>query len=311
MKVKLTRPIIILAIFIVLLLSLTAATSRRLQSATVSLLSPFWKRVGYQSDNSQLNALIVENQLLKNKLEQIQTLFAWEHEIQMKAVDTIRSTGLTLESIDDLDHNRQESYQLFELQVHSYPAHVIYRSPTTWNSTLWINIGQRDNRKLGRTVVSQHSPVVVGDALVGVVELVNEKKSRVRLLTDPEVTPSVRAFREIDDETVYLAKGELHGSANVIWRRRGTTLIGEGFNYDYDDEYGPSRDLRSEPPILKVGDLLVTTGMDGVFPKGFKVATVSKIQTLREGDYYYEIEALPVVDDLEEIRAVTVLPSLK
>ncbi len=34
--------------------------------------------------------------------------------------------------------------------------------------------------------------------------------------------------------------------------------------------------------------------MDGVFPEGLKVARVTKIQALREGDYCYEIEALPL-----------------
>jgi len=310
MKIKLTRPIIILAFIIVLLLSVTAVTTHKLQSGAVSLLSPFWKKMGYGSNDSQVHSLEVEVQLLKNQLDEIRALYAWEHEIQLKAIETMKETGVTLESLDDLDRNQYESYQLFDLGVRSYPAKVIYRSPTTWNSTLWINVGERDNRKHGRTVVSKNSPVVVGDSLVGVVELVNENKSRVRLLTDPEVTPSVRAVREVDGETLYLAKGELHGSANVIWRRRGDILIGEGFNYDYEDDYGPARELHSEPPILKVGDLLVTTGMDGVFPKGFRVATVSKIQMLREGDYYYEIEAVPTVKNLEEITVVTVLPEL-
>jgi len=237
-------------------------------------------------------------------LEVIRAMYAWEHQIQLKAVDMMTTDGLTLESLDDLNRNHQEAYQLFDLQVRSYPAQVIYRSPTTWNSTLWINVGEADNRKLDRLVVGVNSPVVVGDSIVGVVELVNEKRSRVRLISDPELSPSVRAVR--DD--LYLAKGELHGSANVIWRARGDTLIGEGFNYDYADEYGPARDLRSDPPILQIGDLLVTTGMDGVFPKGLKVATVSKIQMLREGDYYYEIEAVPTVENLEEVATVTVLP---
>jgi len=301
---KLKRPILLITLSLVVLLSIAATTTFKLQNVAVGMFSPFWNKMGFQSDETALHQLQIENQLLKNRLEEIRAMYAWEHQIQLKAVDMMTTDGLTLESLDDLNRNHQEAYQLFDLQVRSYPAQVIYRSPTTWNSTLWINVGEADNRKLDRLVVGVNSPVVVGDSIVGVVELVNEKRSRVRLISDPELSPSVRAVR--DD--LYLAKGELHGSANVIWRARGDTLIGEGFNYDYADEYGPARDLRSDPPILQIGDLLVTTGMDGVFPKGLKVATVSKIQMLREGDYYYEIEAVPTVENLEEVATVTVLP---
>jgi len=310
MKIKLTRQKILLALAVVLLISASAATSSRMQSLAVSFFAPVWSKTGPSKGDFRLSALEAENQLLKNKLDEVRSLYLWEHEILGKAVACIKERGLTLDSYDDLQQNLKESYQLFDLKVRSYPARVIARSPVTWNSTIWIDLGKRNNQALGREVISKNSPVVVGDSLVGVVEYVGNKHSRVRLITDPEVTPSVRALREEGQETLYLAKGELHGSANVIWRRRGRILVGEGFNYDYEDEYGPARDLRSDPPILKVGDLLVTTGMDGVFAKGFKVATVSKIQMLREGDYTYEIEAVPTLKNLDEIATVTVLPAI-
>ena len=60
--------------------------------------------------------------------------------------------------------------------------------------------------------------------------------------------------------------------------------------------------------MLKVNDLLVTTGMDGVFPEGLHVATVTKIRPLKEGDYYYQLEAIPTAGNLEEISIVSILP---
>src|SRR5690606_8743507 len=96
-------------------------------------------------------------------------------------------------------------------------------------------------------------------------------------------------------------------------------LEGEGFNYDFEDEYGPARDLRSgasidpekkmDPtPLLMVGDQLITSGMDGLFPEGLKVAEVTRIHMLREGDYYYDIEAKPACENIEELRLLFVLP---
>ncbi|HSW86824.1 MAG TPA: rod shape-determining protein MreC [Rhabdochlamydiaceae bacterium] len=120
----------------------------------------------------------------------------------------------------------------------------------------------------------------------------------------------------------YLAKGELYGSGSSLWRSRSQVLRGTGFNYDFSDEEGPARDPRSgesmdsltklEPiPILKEGDLLVTTGMDGVFPPGFHVAVVTKIGRLREGGASYELEAKACAGNLEELKHVFVLPPLE
>ena len=109
----------------------------------------------------------------------------------------------------------------------------------------------------------------------------------------------------------YLAKGELQGSGHPLWRARGQKLKGVGFNYDFADEEGPARDLRTGEVIsvatqkntqtlIQEGDLLVTTGWDGLFPEGLEVAIVSKVHCLREGasSYSLEADALAKLDDL-------------
>ena len=49
------------------------------------------------------------------------------------------------------------------------PSQVIYRDPSSWGSTLWINVGEVDNTLLGQGVISKNSPVISGLALVGAV----------------------------------------------------------------------------------------------------------------------------------------------
>ena len=124
----------------------------------------------------------------------------------------------------------------------------------------------------------------------------------------------------VDDETHLLAKGELQGQAEPLWRSPGQLLRGIGFNYDFKDEQGPARDLRTGAPIdpegeyttrqtlplIQVGDLLVTSGMDGIFPEGLKTARVHSITPLREGAYSYELLAKPI-EDLADLQAVFVL----
>ena len=120
----------------------------------------------------------------------------------------------------------------------------------------------------------------------------------------------------------YFAKGELYGSGTPLWRSRDQILKGVGFNYDFSDQEGLARDLRtgkvyhsssSQDPIdiLREGDLLITTGLDGVLPVGLRVAVVSKVAQLKEGASSYEIEAVSTAGNLDELTQVFVLPPLE
>jgi len=186
-------------------------------------------------------------------------------------------------------------------------AEVIYRQKANWNETLWISQGTGSVKKL--------SPVLQGDVLIGIIDYVGRNQSRVRLITDPKLSPSVRAKREVAGRAWLLAKGELEGMLDIQGRQSGTLFKGSGFNYDFPDSEGPARDLRtgalseggSEIPIIKTDDILVTTGLDGLFPKGLKVAKVTKVKPLKEGDFYYEIEAKSLMGNLNDLKWVTVI----
>jgi rod shape-determining protein MreC len=238
---------------------------------------------------------------------------------------------------------------LLQEQMLSLPAQVVYRDPSSWSSSLWINVGEKDNEAVHHPVIAKNSPVLSNGALVGVVDFVGRKQSRVRLITDSGLSPAVRAVRgasqnrelsqhlasfsqrleKRDDlfssseekeaflaslqalkskigtswEDGYLAKGELHGSSAPFWRARSPILKGIGFHFDSPDE------KTSFPvPILKEGDLLVTSGLDGVFPPGILVAIVSSIGTQK--GYAYEIKARPVASNLNDLQTLFILPSI-
>jgi rod shape-determining protein MreC len=257
----------------------------------------------------------------------------------------------------------QKMGYLASLEKISIPAQVIYRDPGSWSSSLWINAGEETNRVLKQNVIQKNSPVILGRALIGAIDYVGKKQSRMRLITDFALKPSVRAIRGLEQnlpllgniETIlrylnlkkdlpltdqertslfsllrqlkdmlqdekeewHLAKGILQGSGTPLWRRMSHTLKGIGFNYDFADVEGPARELSTGKPIsgdgiaipiLKLNDLLVTTGLDGVFPAGLRVAYVTKIFPLKEGSYTYEIEATSVVGNLDCLQTVFVIP---
>ena len=378
------KPYLFLFCLIISLLSLPQTATHRLRSFTVASLSPPWSLLssikmfllkalptssGHYA-SLETESLIQENELLR---EQIDTLREWI--VSDDRLDQLSHKLAQVKKQEEADpllktffqRRNQELITQLDLHLHSLPAKVIFRDPSAWNSHVWINVGTKQNQLLKREVVAKNSPVVIGTSLVGVVEVVEEKRSLVRLITDAELVPSVRAVRgreqnlflweRLDelasslqvredlfaseakkDELLhslgqlkealnrpspdqYLAKGELHGTSHPLWRGRSAILKGVGFNYDFADEEGPARDLRSGTPIgasfnteslplLRVGDLLITTGLDGIFPAGLSVATITRILPLREGGCTYELEAKATINNFDTLSHVTVLAPL-
>lgn len=328
---------------LLLIMSLSRSTTEQMRGKTIAWIAPYWDQLAKVSfffsrtsteallkdKNDEIARLELENRLLINELSHLQSLFNYQQEIQLQE---------------------------------SVAAHVLMRSFDTWNNFLWINVGSADNQNLFRPDIALNSPVVVGEAVVGLIDLVEKHQSRVRLITDPRLNPSVRAARgglqerHVDEQidlilnwirrkkvqllspkdklklselltqlkgslqptkkSYHLAKGELQGSTQPTGRSHKPLLKGTGFNYDFSDDKGEARDLRTGKPVsgseeelslLKVNDILVTTGMDGVFPEGLKVATVTKIELLKEGDFYYELEAKPIVNNFQELDLVFVI----
>lgn len=365
MRRRSTTPYLILVGTILLLLSLPKHVTESLRGSVVAFFSPVWEsftqfklftarkfdpQITFQEELSKSQ---LENELLKMELARFNEIFQSELKLQsyLKELETPAEGTMKL-----TQQRRKQLRELLKIELNAVPARVIYRAPSAWNSTLWINAGQDKG-------LETNSPVVVGDAIIGVIDYVGNRQSRVRLITDSGLTPSVRVVRgskqqdhlslqleELEDyllrhtelfqsqeqkkailsyldilqkqfkasvNTLQLAKGEIKGSGAPLWRSSGKMLQGVGFNYDFADDVGGVRDLRTgklendwndaEIALVEPQDLLVTTGMDGVFPPGFKVATVVKVFPLKEGDIAYQLTARPVAKNLDDLSIVYVL----
>ncbi len=372
------RSPVFLAFLLVLSLSLPEKISQKTRFFAISSIAPSWEVCHLIKEKTvrlltipsfygisdktllEMENLKRENQLLSLQVENLRQWLVSEDRIEdqilrLKAIDTAE---VPEEWGAFFARRRNQMARILKLQMKALPAKVVYREPCSWSSFLWIDLGERDNKALQEALVAKNSPVVIGNTLVGVIEEVGEYRSKVRLITDSKLVPSVRVirgesqnrllvsqiesllhalqtrpelfsseaearvvfsslqrvptfFKASDPADLYLAKGELFGSSLPLWRSRGQVLKGVGFNFDFSDEEGPARDLRTADPVLvKEGDLLVTSGLDGIFPPGLEVATVSSVACLREGGYFYEIEARSLIENLDELNTVFILPPI-
>jgi rod shape-determining protein MreC len=340
-------PYFLLIAVLGVLLLLPRSIKTRLQSFAGSIIS-----FSLPVNEDQLSVLYQENRTLKEELAKYKAEFS--HEKWMaRQIQYLKE--LKGREIDDpqwqafFARRAKRLTQRLEMHQKGLGAKVILREPNFWSSHLWVDAGIADG-------IEKNSPVVIGNHLIGVIDEVEEKRSKVRLITDIQLTPAVRAVRgeqggrylmELSDQLLeilrakrglfsspqsedliakaienlkinaargwgdhYLAKGEVCGSSFPLWRSRRPILKGKGFNYDFPDEEGAARDLRfsgSGVPLLLPGDHLVTSGLDGIFPEGLEVGIVTKVNLLREGDYSYDLEAIPAFSHFDEINEVWIL----
>ncbi len=341
-----------LGVVLFFLLNLSDAAMQNLRGVFI-FGSKLYAARGVSDEELELMQLRIENEALKSQITQVREWLKGEERIDtyLKRLTEWRDDkgfeGYYKRRIRDLT-------EMLALELHSIEAKVIFRDPAFWSSGIWINRGESENRRLGRRIIAKNSPVIVGDSLVGIVEEVEENRSYVRLITDSQLTPAVRAVRGLEAnnhlydlaqelteeielredlekkemvlttlkifkdhllegrETRYLAKGELRGSSYPVWRERSNVLKGIGFNYEFADEEGHPMRLheQSSKMILKKGDLLMTSGLDGIFPRGLSVAVVKKITPLKEGSFFYELEAAATCPTLSELSVVRICPPL-
>ena len=274
-------------------------------------MTTIWPSGGYNTPPhviKELEMIRLENYQLKAQVEQMRAELNLEKVIENQSNQLMQMT----ESDAYAQRRKAEIFRQLELYSHAITARVIFRESGSWKSSVWVNVGEETNKRLSTRLVEKNSPVVLGTTIVGLVDYVGKHRSRVRLVTDPSIAPSIRVVRG-EEKAIFLAKGELQGTRYPMWRSRGTHLKGVGFNYDFDDLEGPARNLRpgkDSIPIILPGDKVVTTGMDGLFPAGLLIGAVTKVHPLKEGGSSYEADILSPIENFESLVFLTVLPAI-
>jgi len=149
------------------------------------------------------------------------------------------------------------------------PASIVAKDPSPWYTAAMINRGDKDGIKAG-------FPVLVPDGLVGRVTAVSYEYAKVILITDPN--SSVDA---LVDRT--RARGIVTGEGGGMCR------------FDYV--------LRKSD--VRMGDMVITSGFGGIFPKGIPIGRVTSL-IRRNSGLFQQINVTPCVDldKLEEVMVV-------
>ncbi len=148
-------------------------------------------------------------------------------------------------------------------------AEVFARDPANWFYLLWINKGTDDGITRDMVAVTPLGPV-------GKVHRVFDTDASIILLTDVNSAVAVR----------------------LQSTRVGGILEGRG-------DGACSIKYVSKRTEVKIGERVVTSGLDGIFPEGLLVGHVSEIRK-EEGEMFQLIKVLPA-QDLNAIEEVVIL----
>jgi rod shape-determining protein MreC len=156
-----------------------------------------------------------------------------------------------------------------EMRVEARGARVIARDPLHWFRSLVIDRGRQDGVREGLAVLAP-------GGVVGRVVEVGRAASRVMLLTDND-----------------------SGIAAVVQRSRAEGIVQGGRDQGCRMNY-----LRRDVDVV-AGDRVVTSGLDGIFPKGIFIGTITEI-ALEHRDLLLSARVEPSVPlaDLEEVMVV-------
>jgi rod shape-determining protein MreC len=169
--------------------------------------------------------------------------------------------------------------QLLTLKEHAgwrtISGRVIGRDTSNWWKSLQIDRGSNDGLR-------ENLAVLDADGLVGKTVRVSRGESRVLLLVDPNC--KVSALLQDSREPGVASGAE---RAFAFSPRCVMTYV--------------NRDAK-----IKAGEIVITSGFGGVFPKGIPIGTAQRAQLNRQTGMYQDVEIRPAVDfrRLEEVIVI-------
>lgn len=172
----------------------------------------------------------------------------------------LRSETVRLQGVEEeLDRlSRLTGYRRTATGEH-FVADVVYVDPSSWLRTLVLHTGAERARR--------DQPVVTDRGLVGRIVSSSGSYAKVLLLTDPSAAAGAMIQRT-------RRKGLVRGAGDHL-RLENIPALSD----------------------VRVGDRVVTGGLDGVFPRGIPVGVVTRVEEVAErGTLFRSIRVAPAVD---------------
>jgi len=203
-------------------------------------------------------------------------LFAWGSDlgVSRSQLETLRVQNDELrQRVSDLEEARLENERLKGLvdfvqasKTQAVGARVIGRPTNSWEGVITIDRGTDDGVEAGM-------PVVGPAGLLGQTVDVTSHSARVRLITDPE---SGVASKLQSTRTEGIVRGSIEGKLTL--------------------------EFVSTEATVRAGDVVITSGIGGVYPKGLIIGEVTEVRKT-PADLYQNIELAPTgrLAGLEEV----------
>ena len=223
----------------------------------------------------------IQNSLtyLKNKVSGNDSFFAdisalKEENEELKAqVKELEEKASELELIKTENKTLKEYLELSESysDYDTIPADVINRNISNYSATIVINVGKNDG-------IEENMTVIAKDGLVGHVISVTSSTAKVQTIID--ISSSTSALLSNSRDAI-ICKGTL------------------------DEKYYLKATYIPIDASLLEGDILETSGIGGIYPKGIKVGKISEIVQAKNITNRYAIVE-PLVD-FEKLETVLVI----
>ncbi|MBI4209373.1 MAG: rod shape-determining protein MreC [Deltaproteobacteria bacterium] len=148
----------------------------------------------------------------------------------------------------------------------SVTARVIASDPSTWSNTLWIDQGKEDGLR-------ENLPVIAANGIIGRTWRIEGKRCQVLLISHP--------FSAVDGMI------QRTRAPGIAVGTSGKLLEVKYVSYNAD---------------IQPGDVLLTTGLEGIFPKGMRIGLIEDVSK-EESGLFQEVILRPSValDQLEEV----------
>lgn len=170
-----------------------------------------------------------------------------------------------------LTNKRLETFLTFKKQTapHAVAAQVIGQDPSRWFKTIVVDKGASDG-------VAKGMPVVVPEGVVGQVVMTTAQYSKVLLMIDRNSAVDALVQRT---RARGLIKGKTGGRCSLQYALR---------KHD-----------------IAVGDAVISSGLDRVYPKGLLIGYVTSV-VRRNAGIFQEVDVTPAVEfeKLEEVLVV-------